>query len=287
MVASDTVVGLVGAGILLVALVGVFVYESQAVEGGSADLKNVAPSATASGKVLYDAATGTRPQPGVCVPPTGETTCKDAQTGFDFTVKGLPPARGLLYVGYVQDGANFILVGKGQCMPSECKFTKPKATLDKGAVTKLIISLERAEVPAPTYVLAEFPIANREASGTVTVNFLGTTGEHRLSFNSLGKDSEVSAVLKGVPNKSYVYHGWMAKQVGANTNYTYLGAFRADNPNATSYNATLRQNIAGGKADYLGLVVTFEIDAKAKTSPGGPNVIEALYGVVSSPTVAK
>lgn len=288
MVASDTLVGLVGAGVLLVALVGVFVYESQAVEGGTADLKNAVDTATATGKVNYDPATGQRPNPTLpCVPPPGEAACKEAQTGFDFTVAGLPPARGLLYMGYVLDGANHIVVGKGQCTPTECKFTKPKSTLDKGGVTKLIISLERSEAPSPTYVLAEFPISNREASGTATINFLGTTGDHRLSFNSLGSDSEVSAVLKNVPNKGYIYHGWMMKQVGAQVNYTYVGVFGADNGNASSYNATLRANIPGGKADYLGFFVTFEQGDAAKKAPGGPNVIEALYGVASSPTVAK
>lgn len=288
MVASDTVVGLVGAGVLLVALVGVFVYESSAVEGGTAELTNFSGTATGSGKVDYTAATGTRPdptRPDVCIPPSPQQPCAKAQTGFDFTVKGLPIPRGLSYVGFVPDGTSYIVIGKGSCTATDCKFVKPKSDMDKGSVTKFIVSLERGDAASPTYIITEFAIANREISGTQPINFLGETGTHALSFNSLGSDSEVSAVLRNVPNKGFVYHGWMVKVNGTSVDYRYVGAFGANN--GTTYNATLRGEIAGGKADYLGFVVTLEADGKARTMPGGPEIITAYYGKVSQPTVAK
>lgn len=285
MVASDTVVGLVGAGVLLVALVGVFIYESQAVEGGSAEFKNVTAQATGEGTVTVTRGGTPGPVGNTCIPTP--TPCTLATT-FEFKVRGLPTTSSPVYVGYLKNGTAWESLGRGQCTPTECAFTKRNAPGDKSGLGPFVVGLERGEgVPAPTYPLAEFKVENRALSGTATIDFLGKTGEHSLVFNSLGSDSEVSTVLRTVPNKGLSYHGWILKQDGAKVNYTHLGAFAADNPNGTSYNASLTKTIAGGKGDYLGIIVTLEMDNKARPAPSGPKVLDALYNVVSSPTVAK
>jgi len=100
MVASDTVVGLVGAGILLVALVGVFVYESQQGGGGSGDLQGGVYEVTSNGSAQNRAGTGTQtgPPANTCVPPAGSQTCTTPQTSVDLTLDGLPDPRDAKYV---------------------------------------------------------------------------------------------------------------------------------------------------------------------------------------------
>ena len=219
MVASDTVVGLVGAGILLVALVGVFVYESGQGGGGPTDLKPGTYEFTASGKASNRAASGTRvPMSQTCAP--GQT-CVDPQTSVDLTLKGLPDPRGARYVLY----ADGVLMGALEKKGADNYTTNGVKELPNQQKTSITVYLEPSgtqATPSGPKVFEKTGITTTESTitgnGTFTIFSSGAT----LAV-SYANGNNITVTLNGATTyNNFVYRAWMVKEDAAGKTFTHI-----------------------------------------------------------------
>lgn len=288
MVASDTVVGLVGAGILLVALVGVFIYESR--QGGSSDdLVTEMYSAQGSGSgTQFIAQSGTpNPVTGACAP---MTMCTPASTSVNLRFEGLPSPGALKYVVYLTGGGSPFKVGSLAASGNAYAIdqTTPQDNTNKNTVA---VSLERGEGGAtPGYVLFSFP-APGSVPSTVAPNFLGTTGNHTLAFRPVGGNVNVSATLVDIPMKAgLAYRGWLLTENESGMSYTFVGNFThaaGHDPNATTMNGTVAGEVPGARGDYSEFLITLEAEGGAiGETPGGPAVIVSRFNEYVAATSA-
>jgi hypothetical protein len=290
MVASDTVVGLVGAGILLVALVGVFVYESQ--QGtGSEELKNAVYPTKTDGSVAYVAGTGTQVAMGRCVATPPQTQCTPAKATVDVKFTGLPSPGNLHYVVYLEGGGQDQLIGEATASGASYATGAKSVDGDHSAQKTLVVSLESvASAAAPTMKILSKDVGSGAVSGSVDVMFIKTTGNHTLSFSG----SSVDATLRGLPMKdAFTYRGWLVKENSTGLAYVFVGNFTADAAAANSsagatQSGHIKGTIKGVKSDYTRFIVTYESKtAPIGMKPAGPPVIKADYNLRMSPTVAK
>ena len=264
MVASDTVVGLVGAGILLVALVGVFVYESR--QGGieSPGLNDADYMLTGKGSVETTAQQGEAPQ-GNCVP---QLMCTPASTVVNVEITGLPQVGSLKYVVFLTGGSGSY--NAGVLAPSGEKWTLSKTDpVDQSARTTVVISLEKsATATSPGFPIITFPKGAVPANPTD--NWLGETGNHTLSLTPSGSMLNVSATIDDVPDKNgYEYHGWLKTETDDGVSYTHVGKFGhpagVDEHAMGMEDLVLAMNVNGTANDYNEFWVTIE---PTGTAPG-------------------
>lgn len=293
MVTSDTVVGLVGAGVLLVALVGVFVYESQAGKAETGDLQNAMYNAVASGRVVLVAPQGmTNAQTGQCVPPTGQTMCTPARTEVNLEVTGLPTVTNVYYVAFLENpGATtgrYFTVGKLDA--SGNKYAISKTTTDNNAQrTRLIVSLESTQTPSEPRLafITKDGLTSGAGGNTVdetrSVTFMGAAANHTLEFRPGSGGTNVTATLNDVPLRTGLeYRGWLVTENETGLFYTFVGNFTYDRGllgGNTTTNGTITGDVPGLKNDYNRFVVTLESSSAAFNSarPGGPGVAVADY----------
>lgn len=281
MVASDTVVGLVGAGILLVALVGVFVYESR--QGGivGTELDDAEYSSDRSGTVSSSAGTA---GPGGAPCPAQVPTCTPASTQVTLEFTNLPDPGGLKYVVFLTGGGspyNAGTLGKSGEKWTLSK-TDPTDNTDKNTV---VVSIEKsATATSPGFTIMSFP--TNSVKGTSQVKILGETGNHTLSLTPSGNQLNVSAMIDDVPDKSgYEYHGWMKTEDENGVKWTHVGKFGhpagEDEHAMGKEDLVLAQNVANTTADYNEFWVTIEptgtvLNMQAP-KPGGPAVITSVF----------
>lgn len=293
MVSSDTVVGLVGAGVLLVALVGVFVYESQAGKAETGDLQNALYNAVATGRVVEVAPQGTTdPQTGQCVPSPPQTMCTPARTEVNLEVTGLPTITNVYYVVFLENpGATtgrYYTVGKMDA--SGNKYAISKTTADNNAQrSRLIVSLETTQ--APTEPRLAFITKDGLTQGTAgnsvqetrSVNFMGAAANHTLEFRTASGGTNLTASLNDVPLRSGMeYRGWLVTENETGLFYTFVGNFTYDRGllgGNTTTDGTISGVVPGLKNDYNRFMVTLESTSAAfnATRPGGPGVAVADY----------
>lgn len=287
MVASDTVVGLVGAGILLVALVGVFVYESR--QGGleTPELTDAEYSSVRKGS--FTSSEGTSPPgPGGMAPcPAGSPTqvCSPPSTAFSIELTNLPDPGSLKYVVFLTGGDG--PYNAGPLGKSGEKWTLGKTDqVDNTDKTTVVISLEKsATATSPGFPIMTFPTA-ATMTGTSVVKILGETGNHTISLTPSGNMLNVSAMIDDVPDKSgYEYHGWLKTETANGVNFTHVGKFGhpagEDEHAMGKEDLVLAMNVNGTSADYNEFWVTIEptgtvVDMNT-AKPGGPAVITAAY----------
>lgn len=283
MVASDTVVGLVGAGILLVALVGVFVYESR--QGGidDAELENAVYSVDRTGTVTTSAGTSA---PGGTGCPAGSPTqlCTPPSTSVQLEFTNLPNPGGLKYVVFLTGGGS--PYNAGALGPSGEKWTLSKTDQsDNSNKNTVVVSLEKsATATSPGFTIFSFPTSG--VKGTSTVNILGETGNHTISLSPSGNQLKVSAMIDDVPDKSgYEYHGWLKTETANGVNWTHVGKFEhpagEDSHAMGKEDLVLAKNVNGTSSDFNEFWVTLEptgitISTEAP-KPGGPAVITSMY----------
>ncbi len=278
MVASDTVVGLVGAGILLVALVGVFVYESR--QGGleTPELMDAEYASARTGSVSSTAGTGTpAPVTGACQAPA----CTLPSTNVQLEFTNLPDPGGLKYVVFLTGGSS--AYNAGPLGKSGEKWTLGKTDQTNNAdKNTVVVSLEKsASATSPGFALFSFPTSG--VAGTSTFKFLGETGNHTISLTPSGNMLNVSAMIDDVPDKSgYEYHGWLKTETANGVNFTHVGKFGhpagADEHAMGKEDLVLAMNVNGTSADYTEFWVTIEATgAMPGDAPGGPAVITAAY----------
>ena len=283
MVASDTVVGLVGAGILLVALVGVFVYESR--QGGieATELEDAEYASARSGTITSTAGTsapGGQPCPAgsptqVCTPPSTQVT-------LEFT--NLPDPGGLKYVVFLTGSGSPYNAGPLGKSGEKWTLSKTDQT-DNSNKNTVAVSLEKsATATSPGFTIMTFPTS--AVKGTSVVRILGETGNHTLSLTPSGNQLNVSAMIDDVPDKSgYEYHGWLKTETADGVTYTHVGKFGhpagEDEHAMGKEDLVLARNVNGTSSDYNEFWVTIEptgtvLDMQAP-KPGGPAVITSAF----------
>lgn len=267
MVASDTVVGLVGAGILLVALVGVFIIESK--EPASTGMKELADSGvalTATGSFVSDPKeTPVNPaRPDVCppdnaVPPS--TFCSPANTNITLTVTGLPALpEGGAYAAFFVNGADQKSLGVPHQMNGYMwAFSEEKEYI---GASEIYVSFANAGAP-PLRVLSG-PITEGPISLTATLD-LPISGK-----NATFTLTEVDGSLQGSVSVSeyHNYTGWhyvaWATEKGNASHYEHLGDLTstgaaAYDDYADTLNATVEFGLSGHKiADLMDMLITLE-----------------------------
>jgi hypothetical protein len=279
MVASDTVVGLVGAGILLVALVGVFVYESQ--QGGieTPELADAHYETTRSGTITTTAQTGqAAPVTGACQPPA----CTPASTSVNLEITGLPDVGGLKYVVFLTGSGSPYNAGALGKSGEKWTISNSASGVDNSGKNTVVVSLEKTtSATSPGWPIMTF--ATSAASGSGMAMFIESSGNHTLSLTPSGNQLNVSAMIDDVPDKSgYEYHGWLKTETADGVTYTHVGKFGhptgADEHAMGKEDLVLAMNVNGTANDYNEFWVTIEASGSMPgTTPGGPAVIKAAY----------
>lgn len=286
MVASDTVVGLVGAGILLVALVGVFVYESQAQDEGSS-LQNAKYSTKVDSAVAHQAGTGTQLPAGQCAPTPPATECQVARSTVDVTFTGLPMPGNLHYVVFLEGGGQSVAVGEATASGMSFKTGSKTVNGDHSTKDSIVLSLEpSASASAPTWKI--LTVGTR--GGDAEARFIAGSGNHTLSFSAVGPNTAVEARLDDVENKTgYTYRGWMVKETDSGTNYTFVGNFSRDaSAGGPGMDGTISGTVPGARMDFNRFIVTIEQESSGiGLRPAGPPVIRADYNPRESPVAQK
>lgn len=270
MVASDTIVGLVGAGILIVALVGVFVYESGA--GGkdfTATLAN--PAFTEQGTVKLQKAAGTSvPNPinnqPVCLEQAG---CRLDETTVRCNFDGLPRVDTLFYVGYLFKSGDGTAKRLNELKANGTKYSLEYTMAeDSTAFNTLVVSLEtsaQAAKPTPTAVLYSKPVREgpNDCGGGTPTN-LGA-GTHKLTLDDASGNTAATVTFDGLTNQTGLeYRAWLQRADGT---YKHLA-------NYTGFTgATLNGSVSGGASGKIGdfnlFVVTLEKPGAAVDKPHG------------------
>lgn len=201
MVASDTLVGIVGAVILTIALIGVFVYEANAPGGGDA-MSSSTYSVTADGSQSYEE--GDPGAPPVVDPTPGVYT-------LECTVRDVPELQGseLHYAAFLRKPSDTVFAGTLSKSGAnyECDYTSSEDHTD---AERLIITLETSQNPSsPGVILFNATIANNgdiSFSGNVS---LALSDTQSISVSQSGDSISVSGTLSNLPVRSgFMYKVW-------------------------------------------------------------------------------
>lgn len=284
MVASDTLVGLVGAGILLVALVGVFVFESKQTTADEELAASVYPVEANPGTLQYAAATGVTLPTGQCATPP----CQPQRVKLTMTILGAPPlptGSGLKYHAFLTNGAQTLAFGSFTHQDANYRIDTPQRDIPTGvSYNRLIVTMESASQPArpsgPELYTQDVqqPAADQSrdvnVGGSTDVKWPGeATGRAQLAETDQGL--QVDLTLSGARNwTGFVYRAWLHIDDLDTLGYTFLGTFE---------NGTVSVTITGAQIDdYDHLIVTLEAantpENEGGTEAGGPAVFVARLG---------
>ncbi len=202
MVASDTLVGIVGAVILTVALVGVFVYEANA-PGGDTGFSSSGFSVTADGSTSYTPADdGDLPIPDDDTP---------EQYTFQCTISNLPElAGGELYYGvFLRKSSGNVFLDTLTKSGSDYSINYDEEA-DHSDATAAIITLETSQNPSsPGVILFNATIgSNGDVSFSGNVSLALSAGQS-LSVSQSGDSISVSGTLSNLPvHDGFMYRVW-------------------------------------------------------------------------------
>ena len=285
MVASDTVVGLVGAGILLVALVGVFIVESRTTSTNT-DLEANSYETKVSGDVWSNRQTGTvNPANGACVAPL----CAPARTSANLTLDDAPTLGSrAFYVAFLTKagGSDPYLLGKLDASGASYKINLAPNAQDRQAWESVLITLENSATPTTpsdrAVVAVKYgPITGdgeandkKPVAGNGTFSLASGTAKSSLRVSGGSLTGDVS--LAGATNHSgFGYRLWFRSNTTQGINYTFAGNLSGD---ATK--TSLSVNVQGTFDDFDQMLVTLEAVDEPTTGPairpGGPTVFRAL-----------
>ncbi len=268
MVASDTVVGLVGAGILLVALVGVFIVESRD-SSEEATLEQVSHATNVGGTIEFSRRGGDRlPLTGGCSPAPGNVCTEDWTNSTGLTLKGVdaiePP---LHYVAWLTkaNGASPERLGAFSLSGADYRltFTIPKNLRDWN---ELHVTLETKAEPSalsPLMVnMATLSIGSENrASVSVASAFDAVygTGTCDATFNDVASGLQVDVKLDQAYNYTGLqYRAWLVKEDSRpdESAYVFLGNLTAK---GSLINATVTKGVADlTLGDFSEVMVTLE-----------------------------
>lgn len=226
MVASDTLVGIVGAVILTIALIGVFVYEANAPGGGDA-MTSSSYSVAADGSTDYQAASQGTALPGDETP---------EQYTFQCTISNLPElAGGELYYGV------FLRKSSGNVFLDTLTKSGADYTInydeeaDHSDATAAIITLETSQNPSsPGVILFNATIANNgdiSFSGNVS---LALSDTQSLSVSQSGDSIAVSGTLSNLPVRSgFMYRVWAVDDASGGATWVIISNITMPDSGAT------------------------------------------------------
>lgn len=200
MVASDTLVGIVGAVILTIALIGVFVYEANA-PGGGEEFDSSQHAVEADGSQSYQE--GDPGTPPVIDPTPGVYT-------LECSVEGLPELGGELYYGaFLKKPSETVSAGtlSKSGRTYNCDYT---STEDHTDATQLLITLETSQNPnRPGVPLFNATFENNDQltfSGNIT---LALSEQQSLAVSQGGGTITVSGTLSNLPVRDgFMYRIW-------------------------------------------------------------------------------
>ena len=207
MVASDTMVGIIGAVVLTAALIGVFAYEATSETGTTATLKPITHSVTGSGTLSY---TEAEEAPN-CVPAPPVVECAPESTTVTFTAKGLPNIGSAMHYAGFLSGASGSPVFLGVLKASGSDYSLPSTTKDGDHRTgAFVVSLETSATPtSPSLTLFETNITGNSFSGEAQVS-LAPNKDQELHINDRIGAADVSGELVNLPRyEGYVYRVWL------------------------------------------------------------------------------
>lgn len=304
MVASDTVVGLVGAGILLVALVGVFVIESRDTSTDQT-LKAAVFSveAAAESQIHAVSATGVRnPVTNECttapLPGLPAVSCSVAFTKLVLKLNGLPAVGGgATYWAFLTNSTSptsrlafGALQGAGGAYSIEKNESSGPARDTCGGYDTLVVTLESvanaSEPRGPNVLTKKYgPPSSCATAPPVglggTYQFQPTGGSCGASFNEVGGSLQVEVKVEGVTNHTgFHYAAWLWKNATGGASYEFLGNLTGT---GATFNATTTGGVAGAQSeDFDAILVTLEPDGAATTGagvqPSGPVAFRQILG---------
>lgn len=204
MVASDTLVGIVGAVILTIALVGVFVYEANAPGGENA-------FSSSSFSVMADGSTSYTPADdgGTPAPITNDDTPE--QYTFECTISNLPELAGgeLYYAVFLQKSSGNVFLDTMTKSGSDYTINYDEEA-DHSDADAAIVTLETTQNPSsPGIILFNATIgSNGDVSFNGSVS-LALSEAQRLSVSQSGDAISVSGTLSNLPvHDGFMYRVW-------------------------------------------------------------------------------
>jgi len=282
MVASDTLVGLVGAGILLVALAGVFVFESKQTSTTKDVVAVTYNEETKQSTLTYTAPSGVvNPLTGGCAV---QGQCQPAKVKVAVSLENapeLPGPSGLYYVASLKEGAKALVLGSLTFNNGKYTLNSDDKTVDS-SYTSFLVSLERTKTPATPSALVVFTKAvtvgttagsNADLNQKAALDWGQGSAEARLAETDQGL--QVDLTFKGAKNYTsagYVYRAWL-HDAQQSIGYVFLG-------NLTNSESSTLSVVASGSIDtYEHLFVTLEpkdspTPMRAATA-GGPVLFSA------------
>lgn len=282
MVASDTLVGVIGAGILLVALAGVFVFESRDTSvNKDFAVAETAVAAKDPSSVVITPGGGTRPQPGVCLPQP--TPCTDQSITLKLTLGNLPivdaASKGTYVASVTGAGKTAIVFGPLVAAGDDFKIDQAKNNPDLSGYTTVVVSYETTATPSAPSDVHVFEKAftatgTSDLKGTFAAKMTAGTAKATLRDTDAGVQVDVTA--SGLANHTgFVYRVWLHTD-GQDVGYAMVGTL-------TAGNTTLSGSAGGKAADYDHVMITVEpsgfAPAKTAAATGGPNAfVAALKG---------
>lgn len=282
MVASDTVVGLVGAGILLVALVGVFVIESEDLSSdyafeASFSLVSVTGNVASSGPQNL----GGQDPISQCPDQLEEQDlCGPAVTEIDVTLSNAPVlGPDLFYVAFLTGGSGSPYAIGAMTRSDDTYRITASDNQDRSQYTTLVITLE-------TMGTASSPMGPRiyenqygPPSGT---DAAPVTGQNNVTMAAGNVTAELSAAANGVQvdvliedatnYTGFQYRAWLIDDDGERGT-VYVGNFTNTHEDDAAFSGEIAIGIRDvSRDDFERLIVTLESPASSEgedAMPGG------------------
>lgn len=276
MIASDTVVGLVGAAILLSALIGVFVYESGEV-GSDFSVTVFEPSWAGSGsatltKRTYVVAPPT--DPGQCQPPV----CTEASTQVSFETSSLPQVSNLFYVAFLTKADGALNLGSLISSSGKYSLSPPyRSSQDQTSMNMFVVSLEKsATAVRPGMMIYHKPVTtgNTDLAGGMPMT-LGT-GTHQLHLDDTSGNIQATITVAGLTN--YTGFEYRAFLLGNNGTFDYLQSYTDSALGTNPLAGTVTGGAAGRIRDYHQFLVTLENPSSPRDAPHGLTVFTGAVG---------
>jgi hypothetical protein len=230
MVASDTLVGLIGAGILLVALGGVFLFESQQVSA-SRDLEASSYNVQAT-RGDVDVRQGGTMVPNVgCVPP-GSCPLRVWANVTLTNMPLIPSNASLHYVAWLTTGSNHLVMGQLAHADGEYRLDSG-AKNRQAAYNRFLVTLETSAQPSTPSSITLYTkdvdtssTGRKDVKGSHTAQVASGQGNVRLA--EIDSSLRVTVELRGAENRTGLsYRVWLHDPLAAQ-GYRFAGNLTTD-----------------------------------------------------------
>lgn len=266
MVASDTVVGLVGAAILVVALVGVFVIESKDTSTAT-DLSPSHFDITGAGAAHAAGQSGqANPVTNQCMAPL----CAPPRTWVNLTLTNVPSIDApLTYAMFLVDGSTTKFAGEN----ARGTFAYSSTGTNEQNFKEIRVTLETTKAPSTPSNITVYSKSvsltggsSTDIGGSSTFALADTDG--KATFTASGTTLTVSAT--GITNRTgFAYRAWAHQDDASGSSYTFIGNMTQGSDGAW----TTSGSAPGG--EYMALVTLEPTNGKTSgtnLNPAGPTV---------------